>query len=250
MIESCVSNCHLLWVPGFDTASSPPRIADLVLRKNAGPQFRCTKYFYYGNLMARANIPDPLHCHRGSADILKAYDNGTITGCGLVSWPLWMRRRRVELRAHHRYLASAPDWRLNASGVASGNSLARDTDQRQLNDVDRCKSSSGEPHVSRFRSANADPPALVPHWNSWAFMPACSQVPCDTAPNEALIQHFKSDLARTWNAWCLMAASMRKQRQLYCLASSPTHACAVDRSSGVKRSKCLTTLPAWKPLFS
>ena len=40
-------------------------------------------------------------------------------------------------------------------------------------------------------------------------MPACSQVPCDTAPNEALIQHFKSDLARTWNAWCLTAASMR-----------------------------------------
>src|SRR5260370_6729963 len=42
-----------------------------------------------------------------------------------------------------------------------------------------------------------------------AFMLACYQVPRDAAPNEALLKYFKSDLARTWNAWCLMAASMR-----------------------------------------
>jgi hypothetical protein len=57
------------------------------------------------------------------------------------------------------------------------------------------------------RCVRSYPPFGLLEW--LAFMPACYQVPRDAAPNEALLQYFKSDLARTWNAWCLMAASMR-----------------------------------------
>jgi hypothetical protein len=59
MLESCVS---IVTCCEFQ-ASTPlaaPRIADLVLRKILRHQFRYTKYRYYENLMARANIPDPL----------------------------------------------------------------------------------------------------------------------------------------------------------------------------------------------
>jgi len=33
----------------------------------------------------KSKLSGSSHCHRGSADTLKPYGNGTITGCGLVS---------------------------------------------------------------------------------------------------------------------------------------------------------------------